>query len=196
MPNADKPAVPKTSKAAKPQENHRTLRSLLIVLAVCTPLILLAVGLLLWKNSRVTTKDGKSAPPVEVVKFENGFYNWEFGNGESWRWMQDDGKARLWNSGKDMMLRFNGRAPAEKAPQPPKVRLYLNGALLAEFDGINNRTTKTFQIPASKLGKEEWADLQITSTYVVVPAQVNPKSQDQRRLGYQFYTFEWLPTMP
>ena len=174
---------------SKPSWN---LKILLSTLAICISIILVIGGLLFWKAVRAD----KSDPLAETIQFGSGFFDWEFGNGESWRWMQDEGNLRLRNLGKDAVLRFDGHAPAAKAPEPPKIRLFLNGALLAEFDGVAPRTVKTFNIPAASLGTQEWVDLQITTNYIVIPAQKNRNSQDQRRLGYQFFSFEWFSALP
>src|SRR6188768_4300578 len=74
-------------------------------------------------------------PPSPDIVYAQGFYDLERDASMTWRWMEPEAVVRLKNTGKDMVLKFSGRAPIEKFKQPPVITLSLNGAQLDQMKG-------------------------------------------------------------
>jgi hypothetical protein len=123
--------------------------------------------------------------------YDSGFYEVERLKDENWRWMSEEGTIKLKNAKQDMVLRFAGRAPLDSMPEAPVMKVNLNGVRLDQFTPVDKIFEKEYLIPAAKLGNDEWSELRITTSKVVVPSKVNKTSKDDRHLGFKLYKLTW-----
>lgn len=124
------------------------------------------------------------------VSYEQGFSGLEGSGSNTWRWMSGEGVIRLKNSGKDMKLRIVGDAPVEQFPQPPTIRIVFNGEQLDQFPGAKN-IAKEYTIPAAKQGSGGFSELRIITDKTFVPHEKDPRSSDERRLGFSLHNLVW-----
>jgi hypothetical protein len=142
------------------------------------------------------TSEGPGAPvatatPDTQIVYAEGFYDLERAPSGSWRWMEPVGVVRLKNTGKEMRLKVAGNVPTDRFPQPPKIKIDLNGETLDEFSGLT--VEKEYTIPAAKQGNKEYSDLRITSDKFFVPKEVDKNSTDPRRLAFSLTQLVWQP---
>lgn len=198
MTEPKKPTQSKTAEVAPPSGSSAAPRSRrwwsanIAVVAVVLLVMIAAIGLKLSRRASVESSEKKTVelPDVTIV-FGKGFSNLERNNDGTWRWMADEGIVNVWNYRRPVLFRFHGRAPTGRMVKPPTIRVHVNGELLDEFQGQSPRSDHAYQLTAAQLGNNDWIEIKITTTDVVVPAEVDAKSKDHRRLGYQFYEFEW-----
>jgi hypothetical protein len=149
---------------------------------------LVALLLVVVGNSRAVAQTEEPR-----VMYDSGFFNEERFKDKSWRWMDEEGVVKLKNARQDMILKIAGRPPEDAmAPEPPTMKIFLNGEQLEQFTPSANLFEKEYKVSAAKLGNREWSELKITTTKIIVPSQVNKKLTDDRHLGFKLYTLTWL----
>src|SRR5262245_2605536 len=130
-----------------------------------------------------------TATPDTQIVYAEGFYDVERAPSGSWRWMEPVGTVHLKNTGKEMRLKVAGNVPEGRFPQPPKMKIELNGETLDEFSTLT--VDKEYVIPAAKQGNKEYSDLKITSDKFFVPKDVDKGSTDPRRLAFSLTQLVW-----
>lgn len=140
---------------------------------------------------------GTAAKPAEAttdpnISFGSGFYQLEKDNtGNSWHWMSGEGAVKLKNTGKEMKLSMTGSVPMEAFPKdPPTMKVTLNGEQIDQFPAQHS-IVKEYSIPAAKQGDKEYSDLRILTSKTFVPKQRDPKSGDERQLGFSLLKLGW-----
>lgn len=132
-----------------------------------------------------------SATPAASLVYGKGFFEEERAGANSWRWMEPTGNVKLRNTGKDMELTINGRAPVEHFKQPPTITISLNGTKLEEFKGSNEAFQKTYTVTTAQQGSGDWSDLTIASNMSFIPKEVDKRSTDGRTLAFQLGNLTW-----
>lgn len=133
-----------------------------------------------------------SPVPEPVIIYGQGFSDEEQDGGNTWRWMAGQGFIRLKNSGKEMKLRIKGDAPIEQFTKPPVITVTLNGEKLDEFPGAKD-IAKEYIVPVARQGNGPASELRITTDKVFVPKEKDPKSNDERQLGFSLRELVWEP---
>lgn len=131
-----------------------------------------------------------TAPAVPEIAFGQGFYDLEKEGANSWRWMSEQGVAKLKNTGKDMKLHIVGDVPADQIKSEQNFKVSLNGETLEAFSskaGID----KEYSIPAAKLGSAPTVELIIAAEKFFIPKQFDPKSSDERKLSFSLKQLTW-----
>ena len=133
-----------------------------------------------------------AAPAIDIV-YEKGFYPEEKDAkaGTIWRWMGTEGKVKVKNTKKDMILKIAGNVPLEHFPQPPTITVSINGEELEKFNATEGLMEKAYTIPAAKLGSGDYAEVKITSTKAFVPKDVVKGATDIRSLGFSLTNLTW-----
>lgn len=152
-------------------------------------------------SAKETVNPGTTAAPNAAeattdptISFGSGFYQLEKDNtGNSWHWMSAEGSVKLKNTGKDMKLSLTGSVPMEAFPQEkPTLKITLNGAQIDEFPAQHS-IVKEYSIPAAKQGDKPYSELKISTSKTFVPKQRDPKSGDERQLGFSLLKLGWDP---
>jgi hypothetical protein len=134
---------------------------------------------------------GAAAPMAEAVKYESGFHGLEKNaDGSSWQWMDQEGVVKLKNTGQDMTLKINGRAPVEYFSKPSVLKLTLNGEPLDEVQAGAKEVEKEYTVPAAKQGGE-WSELRLSASQAFVPKDVIKGSNDPRRISFSLHRLTW-----
>ena|SRR6266446_732548 len=134
---------------------------------------------------------GKGAPSGDPIKYGQGFYNEEKGRDYNWRWMGPEGVIKLLNTKRDMQLKIKGRTPNDVMPSLPTITVYLNGSQFDKFLSPKEVFEKQYVVPAAKLGLDEYTDLKITTSGTISPRDLDKKSGDGRKLGFQIQSLTW-----
>lgn len=159
-------------------------------------LVLVSLLLALAGCSDEKPGEGAGAPaatttPDTQIVYAEGFFELERAPSGSWRWMEPVGRVHLRNTGKEMRLKVVGNVPTDRFPQPPKMKIELNGETLDEFSTLT--VDKEYIIPASRQGNKDYSDLRITSDKFFVPKDVDKGSTDPRHLAFSLTQLVWQP---
>lgn len=130
-----------------------------------------------------------AAPPD--IFYGSGFFDLEVNGNLTWRWMGPVGVVRLKNTGKDMLLRIEGRAPVERFKQAPVITISLNGTELDQAKATEEPLTREFTITAAQQGSQEWSELKISCDKSFVPKDTDPGATDSRRLAFSLTSLSW-----
>jgi hypothetical protein len=159
-------------------------------------LLVVTLMLALAACSDEKPSEGPGAPVATVtpdtqIVYAEGFYDLERAPSGSWRWVEPVGTVHLKNTGKEMRLKVVANVPTDRFPQPPKIRIELNGETLDEFSTLT--VDKEYTVTPAKQGNKEYSDLRITSDKFFVPKDVDKNSTDTRRLALSLTQLVWQP---
>ncbi len=161
-------------------------------------LVLLGASSLAYAALQNNARDFEELKPPVV--FQDGFFALEKSKDDSWRWMGDSlprgegpvplkGTVLLLNPKKDAVLTIAAAIP--RLPAPPTIRFFFNGERLDEFTETKDRFERSYKVPAAKQGKEEYAELLLTTDQFFIPMELNKASKDPRRLGLRVTKLTW-----
>lgn len=106
---------------------------------------------------------------------------------DSWRWTEDVAKAVFTNPMKDAVLHLSAHGPFDEVGAQTVV-VKIGEQQLASIDVSNAENfIERIEIPAAAMGEGEWVELTLEISPVLVPKELDPASQDDRRLGLQVF---------
>jgi hypothetical protein len=105
----------------------------------------------------------------------------------SWRWTEDVAKAVFTNPMKDAVLHLSAHGPFDEVgPQTLVVKIGEQELATIEITDPTNFMER-IEVPAAVMGDGEWVELTLEVSPALVPKELDPESQDDRRLGLQVF---------
>lgn len=126
-------------------------------------------------------------PDAPEVIYEEGWYDLEINPDaflKQWRWTAKEGRCIIDNPYRDALLVIKGGINLE-ALEDQKVIFKINDLILDEFIPQESHFEKSYNIKKEMLDEGEEFYLTVTTDKTFIPAQVLPKSEDERELGVQ-----------
>jgi hypothetical protein len=160
-----------------------------LLLAVCT-----FAGCSSDEDPNEAAESLKGAPaPVMAdpnVSYASGFYGLEGAGDASFRWMMQEGVVKLRNLQKEMRLHIKGGVQIAHLPKAT-LTISLNGQPLGQIPAAAE-IDKEYSVSVSQQGTGPTSDLSIKIDKVFVPKDVDPKTTDDRQLGFALNKLEWV----
>jgi hypothetical protein len=143
----------------------------------------------LW---RIEPADQAASHFVRGINYAEGFSGLEYNDdGESWRWIGDEGMIELPNTGEPMRLKIEGNLPLERFSRPSTITIRLNGETLAQVIAAERDFHKEFVITPAQQGNGKSSQLRLSTDQVFIPNQADPRNKDRRRLGFSITNLTW-----
>ncbi len=110
----------------------------------------------------------------------------EVGNRE-WRWTEGVARAAFTNPRRDAILHLTAHAPFDEVgPQVLVLRVGEAEIGRIEIDSAQE-IGERLQVPAAVMGDDDWVELSLEISPVLVPKDLDPDSADERTLGVQVF---------
>jgi hypothetical protein len=126
-------------------------------------------------------------PDVPEIVYEKGWYDLEVDPQsplKQWRWLGREARCVIDNPGRDALLVIRGGVNKDALPNQ-KVIFKINGLVLDEFVPEEAVFEKSYSVKKEMLGDKDEFNLTITTDQIFVPAKLDPRSKDERELGFQ-----------
>lgn len=126
-------------------------------------------------------------PDTPEVIYESGWYNLEIEPGsylKQWRWTEQEARCLIDNPYRDALLVIRGGVNPE-AVKDQRVIFRINDLVLDEFIPEESHFEKSYPIKKEMLGDGDEFHLIIATDKTFRPADIIPRSQDDRVLGIQ-----------
>jgi hypothetical protein len=108
-----------------------------------------------------------------------------------WRWMGETGEIDVlpWSATSGVHLRIEGLMPTNALPEPPVLRITLDGTLVDSFPAPMGPIVKDYDLAVPVVAGKEMRLAIATSATIMVPG-------DPRRLGFALTTLSWWSDGP
>jgi len=126
-------------------------------------------------------------PDTPEIIYENGWYDQEINPDaylKQWRWTAKEATCIIDNPRRDALLVIKGGVNRD-ALKDQKIIVRLNEFVLDEFIPEEGVFEKSYNVKKEMLGDKDEFRLVISTDQTFIPAKLDPKSKDERELGFQ-----------
>jgi hypothetical protein len=105
-----------------------------------------------------------------------------------WRWSEETSRAVFTNPRRDAVLHLRAHGPFDEVGTQTVV-LRIGDGTVANIDVSSaDEFLERIAIPAAAMGENEWVELNLEVTPVMVPKEIEASSMDDRQLGLQVFS--------
>ena len=128
--------------------------------------------------------DDMSGMPV----YMDGWHGEEEGEQGRWRWCEGTARVVFTNPHGDAVLHLRAHGPYDELGRAQTVLLRTGEHELARFQVTSAEPfLRRVEVPAEVMGEEDWVEVTIETTPVLVPAERDPSSSDEWQLALQVF---------